>query len=184
MMTRFAVTAALVSLALVLQSTIAPILGWEQMRPWFPGMVLVASVFLNQGTAGILWAALLGLGIDSLSSERVGVQLAIATVIASLLAAALEETPSRGTMIYSIFVIVSTFLWRSLNVLTQAWLVGELVDPMRVLILASGDASYTTAIVLFLTTAYRLVRRVIHRQESRSTFSLNNQWSMLTRFER
>lgn len=184
MMTRHLGTACLIYFALALQATTAHEIAVYDVRPWFPGIVLVACVLLHRGASAIGWAGVLGLGVDSVSSERLGVQLAIACIIAGVLSAASEETPSNGPLLKMIFVIVATFLWRSLNGMVQAWLCEQAIDPLRILILSSGDASYTAALTLMLLICRQTLKRGLRRREARSPFSLNNQWSMLTRFER
>ena len=184
MIIRQIATASLIYCSLVLQSTSASAIAVYQLRPWFPAMVLVACVSLHKGALGIWWAGVLGLAIDGISGERLGVHLVIATFIASLLSSALQETPSSGALLYGIFVIVATFLWRSSNAITQAWLTGQVIDPLQTMILASGDATYTAGLILILMMSGKLLHIGIVRSEPRSTFSLNNQWTMLTRFER
>ena len=136
----------LIYLGVVAQSSLVP----EQLagmgRPFLPAILLVLIAAWCEATPAILWSGVLGFVLDGLSTERLGVQLALAAMLALGMQLLRSMWSSRNRVSLLAMVLVTGFAWRTLAPMTHAVLTGHVVDPHVVLIDAARDTAATTAI--------------------------------------
>ena len=181
MILRHMTTACLIYLSLVLQTSLASELTFFEFRPWFPGVALAACVLLHNTTSSVIWASVLGLAIDGLSAERLGLHAILATFVASGLLMARQEIRSFQTMLTGLFVFAGTVVWKSLSAVVLG-LIGN--QPMAIhesLISGFESAAYTSLIAVSLQLVVSLGQRVLRKRRDSVLPILTNQWSMLTR---
>lgn len=181
MMVRYLATACLIYAALVLQSTFARDLAVEGIEPWFPGIALVACVALHEGTVSLVWAALLGLMVDSLSGGRMGPHTAITTCVATILLVARQDLRTIGVILAGIFVLCGTFVWRLSALLSLAVLERRSIDPANLMITFAGEGIYTSLLTIVSLLLLKLMSLKFRERESATQPVLKNQWTMLTK---
>jgi len=148
-------------------------------RPLFPAMMLVAICFWSKGAAAIAWSALLGLLLDGLSPERLGVQLSLAAAIGWFLQAFPAISRSRGIASVMVAVFAAALLWRAISPLVYSAMSGRIIDPLAVLTLAVVEASITVGVTGLLAGGERLL--LGGSADSRpSNERLDSRWNMLT----
>jgi len=111
-------------------------------RPYLPAAVLVVIAVSCHATS-ILWSGLLGLVLDALSPDRLGLQLAIAAMLGLGLQVLQPMWRSRSRLALVAMVLLTSFAWRALSPMCQAVLAGRVVDPQIVLTNAVQDAVWT-----------------------------------------
>lgn len=123
-------------------------------RPFLPAFLVVVIVASCEGTPAILWSALLGLVLDGLSVERLGIQLALASLVAFGLQLLRPLRGSRNLLSLVAMILTACVAWRMLSPMTLAVLNGRVVDPGVVFQAAVRDAVWTAAVgsVLILVT--------------------------------
>ena len=181
MIARHLLIVCLIYTSLVTQSSLAADVVLFGFRPWFPGIVLMACTLLHQGGNSLVWAALLGLSVDCLSGERLGVNVVTATLVAAGMTSLKTEVPVTGTATIVLFVFTGTIGWRVASATVHCLLANRMIDGLQILISASGSGLYTAIVTLGVLLVVQLPRFAI-RSRSRSTpIALTNRWSMLTR---
>ena len=180
MIARHLVTVCLIYASMVLQSSVSNDVAFGSFRPWLPGVALVACVVMHNRVAGLVWASLLGLGVDSVSADRLGVHVVLVTLVAIGLSMMQQEGRSHGAVYTGVLVLAATSLWRSLSAAIQGILADQRFDFPRVLISAFGDGVYTAVLTIVVLLFVRLLTNAIRPQKSSSTIPLTNRWSMLT----
>ena len=131
---------AMIYLGVVAQSSLVPteILGMG--RPFLPAILLVVIALACNATASIVWSGLLGLVLDGLSTERLGVQLALAALLGLGLQVMQSLWRSRSLVPLVAMSMILCVAWRTLSPMTHAVLSGRIVDPHLVLTDAVQDA--------------------------------------------
>ena len=104
-----------------------------------------------------MWSASLGLLLDGLSPERLGVQMSLAAIIGWGLQVIKSHNRSRGVMSVMSIVFVVVLLWRVASPLVYSALSGRLLDPLTVLALAAVAASVTAGLAGLLVCGGRLL---------------------------
>ncbi len=136
----------MIYLGVVVQSSLVPGDLAGMGRPFLPALLLVLIAAGCDATPAILWSGVLGLLLDGLSTERLGVQLALAALLGLGLQLMRPLWSSRSVLSLVAMVMLTGLAWRMLAPMTQAVLAGRVVDPQTVLIDAVQDAAWTTAI--------------------------------------
>ena len=148
-------------------------------RPFLPALTLVAIGLWSNGATAILWSACLGLLLDGLSPERLGVQMSLTVVIGWGLQVVKLNSRSRGVITVTAIVFVVALLWRAVSPLVYGALSGRVVDPLTVLTMAVVEASVTAGLAALLVCGERLLLgRSVGRGQSDQ--SLGSRWNMLT----
>jgi rod shape-determining protein MreD len=119
-------------------------------RPFLPALILVVIVAASEPTLSILLAGLLGLMLDGLSTERLGVHLALAAMLALGLQLLQSMWRSRSALGLIAMTIVTCLVWRLLGPLAQAMLSDRKVDPHSLLTFAVQDSAWTAAVATVL----------------------------------
>ncbi len=178
-MFRQLIIAALVYTSLVIQSGLGTDLQVLGLQPWLPGLGLVACALLIKGASSLCWAGLWGLGVDCLSGEKIGVNLVVATIVASSLLALRTDGRSPGLVGTVMYVLVGTFLWRGGAAIAHGFLNHRPVDFEQLLVRALIEGVSTGGIAVSVLIIGRLVINVISPSRY-SSVPLANHWSMLT----
>ena len=114
-----------------------------QYRPFLPAIALVMIGIWVEGSLAILWSGCLGLLLDGMSSERMGLQLSLC----ALLACGLQLTHPRRRCVNvvsaMVIVFVLAFIWRTGSPLLIASLDGNRVDVLTVVVASVVEASVT-----------------------------------------
>ena len=136
----------MIYLGLVLQTSLVPAETAGMGRPFLPAIVLVMIAVWCEATASILWSAILGLLIDGLSTEHLGIELALAAMLA--LGLQWMQPVWRS---HSLLALVSMFMltcvtWRITAPMTHAVLAGRVIDIHSVLTDAVQDSAWTAVI--------------------------------------
>lgn len=179
MITRHLAIGCLIYLALALQTGIARDCMIFESDSWLPGIVVVACVLTTDGAACLIWAALLGLGLDCQSLDHLGVHVVVATFVASLLIWIRSDARSQGIMAIAMYVFGATFLWKLATEMIHGVVDHRSWDLMQSLTLAGFSAACTSGLTGALLIGVSLVKSAGRLRKS-SSVSLNNQWSMLT----
>ena len=174
-------TAGLIYLSLVLQSCVASDLAIDAFRPWFQGIVLAVCVVIHDDVAGVVWAGILGLIVDGLGAERLGVNLVVTTFTAVGLLMTRQDTRSNGTVLLVFFVFAGTSIWRLASMTTHATLSGRDLNLHEYLTVALGDGLYSTVMTFVVALLIRLVWQASDRRETSTSIALKNRWTMLAR---
>jgi cell shape-determining protein MreD len=179
MITRHLAIACLIYTVLVLQPSTTSDFAAVSIRLWLPGMAVVACVLMFDGAASLVWAGILGLGIDCQSVDKLGVHLVIATLVVSVLITMRADSRSPGSVAVAAFVFGATFVWRTAAWIAHGLLDGRSIDVSQLGVCASFDAVCTSASVLALSLTGRMLMKAVSPQQD-SSVSLGNRWSMLT----
>ena len=174
-------TACLIYISLVLQSCVASDLEFQSFRPWFPGIVLAVCVVIHDDVAGVVWAGILGLAVDGLAAERLGVHLVVTTLTAVSLLMTRQETRSNLTVLLGGFVFAGTSIWKLASMTTHAILAGRDMNFQEYLTFAFGDGLYSTMMTVAVALFIRMVSQALGRRETSTSIALKNRWAMLAR---
>ena len=152
-------------LAVAVQSSVI-VSEWPAgCRPFLPALVLVAIAFWSNGAAAVAWSASVGLLLDGLSLERLGVQLAWATLLGCGLQVAIANVRSSGPITWVGMVFAVAMVWRVVLPLGLGFLDGRSVDAAGVLAIAIVEAAATAGLAAAIVCGDRWVlgssRRVI-----------------------
>ncbi len=139
-------------------------------RPFLPAALLVLIAAFCDATPSILWSGLLGLLLDGLSPDRLGLQLALAAVLGFGLQLLQPMWRSRSRLALVAMVLLTSFAWRALSPMCQAVLAGRVVDPHVVLTNAVQDAVWTVV----LAGVFILAARGLFSGGSRARFAVPN----------
>lgn len=119
-------------------------------RPFLPALVLVIVAAACDASLSILLAGFLGLILDGLSTEKLGVHLALAAMLALTLQVLQPMWKSRSALGLIAMTIVTCLAWRMLAPLAFAMLADRKVDPHALLTFAIQDAAWTAAVATVL----------------------------------
>ncbi len=178
-MARHLTIAGLIYLSIALQSS--EIAGWTTTAggPFLPALTLIVIALWCEGTAAIIWSSGVGLVLDGLSPERLGVQVALTAMIGLGLQILKSTSRSRGVMAVAAMAFLTTMVWRVLSPMTYAVLASRVVDPVQVLAAALSDAVWTAGVAVILAVTSRWLLGSSSRRET-SAAGLSNRWNMLT----
>ena len=153
-MFRFVGVLATIYVGVVAHCSLVPDAVAGYGRPFLPALVLVVIVAGCEPSLSILLAGLLGLILDGLSTERLGLHLALAAMLALALQLLHPMWKSRSVLGLLAMTIVTCLAWRMLGTTAQALLADRKVDPHLLMTAAIQDAAWTAAIatVLILIT--------------------------------
>ncbi len=145
-------------LAVAVQSS-AIVSEWPiSCRPFLPALVLVAIACWSNGAAAIAWSAGVGLLLDGLSLERLGVQMTLAALVAGGLQIARENRRFSGAVTWVGIVFVVAFVWRAALPLVLGLLDERSLDAVGVVAVALVEAAATAGLAVLIVCADRLVR--------------------------
>ena len=152
-------------LAVAVQSS-AIVSEWPvRCQPFLPALVLVAIAFWSKGAAAIAWSASVGLLLDGLSLERLGVQMTLATLAGCGLQVACANRRSSDPVTWVGMVFAVAFVWRVVLPLVLGSLDGRSVVFAGVFAVAIVEAAATVGLAVLILCADRLVlggsRRVV-----------------------
>ncbi len=126
-------------------------------RPFLPALALVAILFWSEGVAAVLWSACLGLLLDGLSLDRLGVQMGLAALLGCGLQVAREQRRSIGAVTFVGMVLVVTFAWRVAAPFMLGLLDGRTTDVSGVFAAAVVEAVATAGLAAVIACGDRLV---------------------------
>ena len=126
-------------------------------RPFLPALTLVAIGLWSEGATAIVWSASLGLLLDGLSPERLGMQMSLAAAFGWGLQIVKSNSRSRGVVSVMAIVFVVALLWRVASPLVYSALSGRVLDPLVVLAMAVVEASVTAGLAGLLVCGERLL---------------------------
>ena len=161
---------ALIYLCVVAQSSLGSTEATGLGRPFLPAALLVLIAATCHPTPSILWSGLLGLVLDALSPDRLGLQLAVAAMLGLGLQVLQPMWRSRSRLALVAMILLTSFAWRVLSPMCQAVLAGRVVDPQIVLTNAVQDAVWTG----ILGGALILVGRSLFGRGTRSRIVVAN----------
>jgi rod shape-determining protein MreD len=179
MIARHLVIVCLIYMALVFQTSLSNGSNQSAIQPWLPGLALAACVLLTDSSASLVWAGLLGLGVDCLADSHLGVNLIVTILVVSGLVALRRETRSQGIMMIGISLFAGTFLWRTAIATINAHLDRRPIDLSQLIIVPLTSAFSSTLIVVSMVIVGRMAMTIVRGQPT-SSVSLANRWSMLT----
>ena len=171
----------LIYVAMVLQSCVANDCAIHSFRPWFPGIALASCVLMHHEVAGVVWAAILGLAVDGLAAEPLGVHLVVTTSVAMGLTMTRQDIRSSSTVLFGVFVLIGTFIWRFASMTTHAILSRRNLNFEDYLTTSCGDGVYSATLAVGVAMLFFVFQRALGRQETSNSIALNNRWAMLTR---
>ena len=173
----------LIYLTAALQSSVMTdeLLGasWGTSRPYLPAVALVVIAASCEGTLAIVWSASLGLLLDGLSTERLGMQLSLASLFGLGLQLGKSLTRARGALVLTATVFGLTVMWRAMSPMTCAVLAGRVVDPSTVMSAAMNSAATTAVAGFVLIVLGRAIFGTSSRHKETAP-GLSNRWEMLT----
>jgi rod shape-determining protein MreD len=167
-------------LLFVLQATLAPALAWG---PSVPNLLLLGAVTAaanRDGSAGLLFAAGLGLLADCLAPTGLGVDLMLFTGAALLLQRVRFQGRLRtvGLGILSLIAILGVTCG---DVAVRAWQAGRIGDLAACGELALGTAASSALVLICCVWPWRLLFRAGGRTNSvHANDTFQNRWKMLT----
>lgn len=179
MMLRHLAIGSLIYLALAIQPGLPVELSVAGSRPWIPGIVLVLCLVMAEGSEALIWSSLLGLGVDCLSGERLGVHVVVTTVVATGLLAFKSSSRFSGPIAASMAVLGAIFLWKLTATGLRAVLGQRAIDWPHLAMASFGDAVYSALLVFLVQMASRAVWASLF-PERLVQFSILNRWSRLT----
>lgn len=179
MMLRHLTMATVIYVALVMQPSLPPELSVAGSRPWIPGIALVICLVLAEGSTSLIGASVLGLGVDCLSGERLGVHVMVATAVAAGVLAMKSSARFAGPVAVSTAVLAGTFAWKTTATVLYTLLGRRPIDWPNTARASLNDAIYSAIVVLFILITGRAIWASIF-PERLVQFSILNRWSRLT----
>lgn len=149
-MLRFAGVLVTIYVGVVAHCSVVPAEVAGMGRPFLPALILVVIAAGCEASLSILLAALLGLILDGLSTERLGVHLALAAMLALGLQLLQPMWRSRSALGLIAMTIVTCLAWRVLAPAALAMLSDRKVDPHSLLTAAVQDSAWTAAVASVL----------------------------------
>lgn len=143
-------------LCLVVQSSIVAELP-EVGRPFLPAFLLVMIAMLAHPAIAVIWSGLVGLLLDGLSVERLGVQVGLAAVLALGLQLMKPLWKSCHPLVMVAMCLTVAGFWRVLSPMTLAVLSGRVINPDPILNSAVCDAISTAVFASALFLAWFMV---------------------------
>jgi rod shape-determining protein MreD len=148
----------LLYLAVVVQTSVVtdlPPMG----RPFLPALMLMVMAAWCHPVVSILWAGFMGFVLDGISTERLGIQLGLAAILALGLQLLRPIWRRRGPVSMTVCTLVVALFWRALSPMTCAVLSGRVVDPHVTLNSALRDGAATAVVALVVFVAGRALIR-------------------------
>lgn len=131
---------------LVVQTSLGPEHPGLPGRLFLPAAILLVIVASCESTAAILWSAVLGLSLDGLSLDRLGIQMTLAMLLALGLQWMRPLWNSRSLLALVSMTLIVALEWRSLSPMINATLTGRAVDANLIFNGAVQDAVITAVI--------------------------------------
>ena len=148
---------AMIYLGVVAQCSVVPTETHGLGHPFLPAMMLVLIAATCHPTAAILWAGTLGFVLDGLSTERLGIQLGLAALLALGMQMTHALWRSRRVVPLVAMTMLVCVAWRTLSPMVQAVLAGRVVDPHFIVTNAVQDAAWTALVAGLLLLGRRLI---------------------------
>lgn len=136
----------MIYLGLVLQTSLVPAETAGMGRPFLPAIVMVMIAVWCEATPSILWSAILGLLIDGISAEHLGIELALAALLAWGLQCLRPAWQSHSLLALVSMFMLTCVTWRIAGPMTHAVLAGRVIDIHPVLTDAVQDSAWTAVI--------------------------------------
>lgn len=149
-------------------------------RPFLPAILLVVIAASCDATPALLWSGLLGLMLDGLSTERLGIQLTLATFLALAMQLMRPLWGSRSLLALVAMVVLTCLAWRMLSPMTLAVLSGRVVNPEDAFKHAIQDGVWTTLLGSIVILIFRGVFAPGSRVRTAPQPSRNTGWSVGT----
>ena len=124
-------------------------------RPFLPALTLVVIGLWSEGAAAIVWSASLGLLLDGLSPERLGIQMSLAAAVGWGLQVLRSNSRWRGVASVTVIVFVVALLWRVASPLIYSALSGRVADPLVIPAMAVVEAGVTAGLAGLLVCGDR-----------------------------
>lgn len=163
---------------LVLQSNLISAPLDLSMPVWLPGLALVGCVMVGGPTSAVLCAAAMGLTVDGLDQNQLGIHTVLTTLIATLLVTINGQHHRCGAIEFAITVFASTFCWRAGSTLIHEYLDRRPYDLNPTVVTPATEAIATAVVAAVLVLIIRVPLNF--RKPSRpQSVALTNRWSML-----
>lgn len=165
--------------AIVAETSIAPLLGWGALTPRPVLAALVCIVWRANGRAGLLLAAVWGLIADGLSTGPLGVDVILFVVAAAVVQTLRVRLPSRSLVI-GFFAGVMAFLVPIAGTSVRLAVENQTIDWERMCIAAAGTACSTGLLATTLVFAWHVLFGRDANVDHESIAHVSNRWKMLT----
>ncbi|WP_010582955.1 hypothetical protein [Schlesneria paludicola] len=164
---------------LVLQSNLISAPLDLSMPVWLPGLALVGCEAIANPTAAVLCAAVMGLGVDGLDQNQLGIHTVLTTLIAAVLVTINRHRSRYGVVWFAMTVFISTFCWRAGSTLIHEYLDRRSYDLNPTVVTPATEAAATAFVGAFLILVVSLPQTFRKTARPKSV-SLTNRWTMLT----
>ena len=165
--------------ALVMQSNLLSAPLDESWPIWLPGLALASCMVSAESTTAIVCAALLGLGVDGLDQNQLGIHTVFTTLIATAFVLFNGNRDASGLVSVSLTIFVSTFCWRAGSTGIHAYLDHRTLDLAAVVTAPAIEAA-VTGIFGGVMVLFNNLPRTIRQPHRPKSVSLANRWTMLT----
>ncbi len=181
MIARHVAIAAAVYGAVVVQTN--PILNsvLRPMNPWLPGIVLATCLLRCDRLTCLTWSAILGLAIDCLTTERLGIDFTIAVLITGIGLVCFRDDRPEGFLPKGLAVFCVTLIWQICRSLVHGLGRHPSLDVGELVLASGGVALVTTLLASIPLQIHQILRYANRSRTPASALSLNNRWTMLTR---
>lgn len=136
----------MIYLGLVLQTSLVPVESAGVGRPFLPAILMVLIAVGCEATSSILWSGVLGLMVDGLSTERLGIELALAAMIGLGLQWLRPLWRSNSPLALVSMILLTCAIWRIASPMAHAALTDRAIDVHLVLTDAVQDSMWTAVI--------------------------------------
>lgn len=178
MMWRHLVVGCFVYGALVVQPSVSVNSGNPLLCPWIPGIALIVCGLWLDGSSSLIWSAVLGLGVDCLSGERLGFHVVGATIASVCMQLIRGRSSARGVLSIGPVAFIAITVWRVVSTVLRDVVEHAAVtsqDLARIL----SECSATTVLFVGTILTLRILANELGLVRD-STAPLSNRWSMLT----
>jgi cell shape-determining protein MreD len=128
-------------------------------KPFFPALVLVMIAASSHPAVAVFWSGFAGLILDGVSTERLGVQLGLATILALGLQLFRSIWGSCKVLPLCAAVLTVTTFWKALSPMTYAVLTGRVIDARLALNSAVHEAVATAVVAVLVSFVWRALMR-------------------------
>lgn len=133
----------MIYVGVVAQSSLVPLDVTDLGRPFVPAVILVLIANSCHPATAIAWSAVLGMLLDGISTEKLGIQLSLAAMLGLGIQVMRSMWMSRSFLALVVMTLLTCFAWRALSPMTLAALSGRTLDPNMVLGAAVRDTVCT-----------------------------------------
>ena len=179
MMVRHLTIACSIYASLVIQASWNPDLILTPFRLWLPGFAFLVCLACTRGIVCLIWSAILGLGVDCLAGDRMGVNVVIVTLLTTGLLFIRSDDRQPTMILHGVLAFVAIVLWRGSALFVRSLLDHQPYEFRTAFTLACSNGLSAAVIVIAVIFLHRLLKNAFSPRQA-ATISLTNRWSMLT----